>query len=255
VRQPRPHRLAAHPKRRLSPQIVQENPIVSKTGQRSQLKRKAGRRHLWRNILIALVAFTLFEYASTGQVNWPLTAAGRIQDALREYATRPGAGWREAADKLEELGSAREGRPIPAFGITGRVVRVADGDTLSVLDRSNTQHKIRLHGIDTPERDQRYGKRAWDALSEMVDGREVGVVVLGQDSYGRTDGTVYLGERNINLAMVAAGHAWWYRYYAPNDRPLQAAETAARDRQLGLWAEPDPVAPWDWRRQQKYASP
>ncbi len=209
----------------------------------------------WRNLLVALVAVSLFQYASQGEVTWPATAVKRVGDTLREYANRPGASWREAADKLEELGAAREGQPVPAFGITGRVVRVADGDTISVLDSNNTQYKIRLHGIDTPERDQRYGKKAWDALSTMVAGRSVGVVVLGKDSYGRTDGTVYQGERNINLAMVAAGHAWWYRYYAPDEHPLQAAEEKARSEKLGLWAEPNPIPPWDWRRQQKYGKP
>ncbi len=209
----------------------------------------------WRNILLALVAVSLYQYASDGRVSWPGAVFDKVGSSLREYANRPGASWREAADKLEELGAAREGQPIPAFGITGRVVRVADGDTVSVLDRNNTQYKIRLHGIDTPERQQRYGKKAWDALSDMVAGKTVGVVVLGKDSYGRTDGTIYLGEQNINLAMVAAGHAWWYRYYAPDEHPLQAAEEAARAKKLGLWAQPDPIPPWDWRRQQKYGKP
>jgi endonuclease YncB( thermonuclease family) len=135
------------------------------------------------------------------------------------------------------------------------VVRIADGDTLSVLDRNNTQYKIRLHGIDTPERDQRYGKTAWQALSAMLAGQTVRVVALGKDSYGRTDGIVYLGDTNINIAMVAAGHAWWYRYYAPDERPLEAAERSARERKLGLWAQRDPVPPWDWRRQQRYGNP
>ena len=74
-------------------------------------------------------------------------------------------------------------------------------------------------------------------------------------SLSMTDGTVYLDERNINLAMVAAGHAWWYRYYARNDHLLEAAEGKARAANLGLWGEPDPIPPWDWRRQQKYAKP
>ena len=218
-------------------------------------KHKTNRLRPWRNVLYALVAISLFQYLSDGSVTWPATVIDKVGGTLGQYANRPGASWREAADKIEEMGAAREGRPIPEFGLTGRVVRVADGDTLSVLDKHNTQYKVRLHGIDTPERNQRYGKSAWNALSAMVSGKTVGVVVLGKDSYGRTDGTVYLDGTNINLAMVAAGHAWWYRYYAPDDRPLQAAENAARAKKLGLWAEPDPLPPWDWRRQQKYAKP
>jgi len=206
-------------------------------------------------VLIAALAISLFQYADSGQVTWPAAIVSKVGDTLRDYADRPSASWREATDKLQEIGAAREGQPTPAFGITGRVVRVADGDTISVLDRTNKQHKIRLHGIDTPERDQRYGEEAWDALARMVDGRTVGVVVLGKDSYGRTDGTVYLDGRDINMAMVASGHAWWYRYYEPNNQALRAAEDVARTKQLGLWAESNPVPPWDWRRQQKYTKP
>lgn len=218
-------------------------------------KAKACRWHPWRNLLIALAAVSLFQYWSDGTISWPATVVGKVGDTLREYAGRPEASWREASGKLEELGAAREGTPLPDFDLSGRVVRVADGDTLSLLDKDNRQHKIRLHGIDSPEREQRYGKSAWNALADMVDGKRVSVVVLGEDSYGRTDGTIYLGDRNINLAMVAAGHAWWYRYYAPHDRVLAAAEERARKQRLGLWAQPDPVPPWDWRRQQRYAKP
>jgi len=209
----------------------------------------------WRNLVLALVGVSLFQYATSGEVTWPATVAEKIGSMLRPHTNGPQPSWRDATDKLEEMGAAREGRPTPAFGITGRVVRVADGDTVSVLDNNNTQHKIRLQGIDAPERNQRYGKKSRDALSGMVSGRNVGVVVLGKDSYGRSNGILYLGERNINLAMVAAGHAWWYRYYAPDDHPLKAAESKARATKLGLWAEPDPVPPWDWRRQQKYSKP
>jgi len=228
---------------------------VAGPSRRSSSSNKASRLRPWRKLLYALVAVSLFQYLSYGQVSWPKTVFDKVGDTLRDYASRPGASWREAADKLEELGGEREGKPLPEFGLTGRVVRVADGDTLSVLDRNNKQHKIRLHGIDTPEREQRYGKAAWDALADMVDGKTVNVVVLGEDSYGRTDGTIYLGERNINLAMVAGGHAWWYRYYAPNDRLLAATEEKARAEKRGLWAQADPMPPWDWRRQQRYSTP
>lgn len=210
---------------------------------------------MWRNLLLTLVALSLFQYFNDGTVSWPKSIVDKVSGTLRDYADRPQASWREATDKLEDLGAQREGSPPPDFGLTGRVVRVADGDTLSILDRNNTQHKIRLHGIDTPEREQRYGRAAWDALEAMVDGKTVSVVVLGEDQYGRTDGTVYLGDRNINLAMVAGGHAWWYRYYAPHNRLLAATEEKARKERLGLWAQPDPVPPWDWRREQRYSKP
>lgn len=221
--------------------------------QNKSSKRTASRWLPWRNLLIAVLAVSLYQYASTGQVSWPATVLDRITGTLGDYAGRPDASWRKATDKIEEMGAAREGQPTPEFGLTGRVVRVADGDTISILDKNNTQYKIRLHGIDTPERDQAYGKAAWHALSDLVAGRTVGIVVLGKDTYGRTDGTVYLDDANINLAMVAGGHAWWYRYYAPDNRLLEVTEQQARDAGKGLWANPDPMPPWDWRRQQRYS--
>lgn len=219
-------------------------------------KRSQGRRlRPWRNLLIAVLVISLFQYVKDGSVTWPAELVSSIRGTLGDYATRPEAGWREASDTLEELGAQREGRPLPDFDLTGRVVRVADGDTLSILDENNRQHKIRLHGIDSPEREQRHGKAAWDALEAMVAGKTVDVVVLGEDSYGRTDGTVYLGEQNINLALVADGHAWWYRYYAPHNRLLEDTEEQARQQKRGLWADTNPKPPWDWRREQRYSKP
>jgi len=211
------------------------------------------RRPLVRNILIALLALSLFQLATKGKVTWPGAAVEKLGGSLREYANRPDAAWRRAAARIEELGAAREGQPVPEFGLVGRVVRVADGDTLTILDRNNNQHKIRLHGIDSPERDQAYGKAAGKALSGLVAGETVGIVVLGKDRYGRTDGTVYLDEKNVNLAMIESGYAWWYRYYAPEEHLLEASEKQARTAQRGLWSDPDPTPPWDWRRQQRYS--
>jgi endonuclease YncB( thermonuclease family) len=135
--------------------------------------------------------------------------------------------------------------------LTGRVVRVADGDTVTILDRRNTQHKVRLYGIDSPERDQPYGKAAKNALVGLIDNRPVEVVVITKDSYGRTVGTLYRDGVNINEAMVAAGYAWWYQHFAPHERRLEEAEQRARAQRVGLWAEPQPMAPWDWRRRQR----
>ncbi len=139
----------------------------------------------------------------------------------------------------------------PDFDLTGRVVRIADGDTVSILDATNTQHKVRLYGIDTPERDQPFGKAAKTALMQQVDEKTVGVVVVTTDSYGRKVGTLYQQGVNINVAMVANGYAWWYQHYAPHERKLAMAEQQARAHRLGLWAAPHPIPPWDWRRRQR----
>jgi endonuclease YncB( thermonuclease family) len=204
-----------------------------------------------RKVVIVLALFSLVQYINTGTVRWPFAIYQKVSSTLSEYASRPEAGWRRAATSLEEIGAAREGETATDFDLTGRVVRVADGDTVSILDGSNTQHKVRLYGIDTPERDQPYGNAAKKALRQLVDEQPVGVVIVETDSYGRIVGTLYQGGRNINAAMVASGHAWWYQYYAPHEHLLQAAQQQARAKKLGLWAEPNPVAPWDWRRNKR----
>ena len=204
-----------------------------------------------RNIVVVLLGFSLLQYISTGQVTWPVDLYHQVTTTLKEYAARPDAGWRRAAEKMDEIGAAREGDPIPEFDFSGRVVRVADGDTVSVLDPSNTQHKVRLFGIDTPERDQPHGKASSRALAKLVDEKTVGVVIVETDRYGRTVGTLYLRDVNINLTMVENGDAWWYRHYAPHEHRLAESEQQAREAGRGLWANPDPVPPWKWRRENR----
>jgi endonuclease YncB( thermonuclease family) len=218
------------------------------------MSNKTGRAKRWRQlrvILFLLIGFSVVQYIDTGTVSWPEKVLHEVTQKLRDYATRPDAAWRQATEKLEEIGKAREGEPIPDFDLTGKVVRIADGDTVSILDKTNTQHKIRLYGIDTPERDQPYGKVAKRALAQLVDGKMVGIVVIETDRYGRTVGTLYRDGININVAMIAGGHAWWYQHYARNERKLAESEQQARRQRLGLWAEPNPVPPWKWRRGQR----
>jgi endonuclease YncB( thermonuclease family) len=141
---------------------------------------------------------------------------------------------------------------LHAQTITGKVVSVADGDTITVLDSERTQHKIRLAGIDAPERKQPFGQRAREHLSSMVAGRVVSVPAKKQDRYGRTVGVVIVEGRDANLAMVTAGLAWHYKKYeqeqAALDRQLYAeAEVKAKSARLGLWSDAAPIAPWDWR--------
>ncbi|QIB65924.1 thermonuclease family protein [Kineobactrum salinum] len=168
-----------------------------------------------RLVLILLGGLSLFQYLTLGEISWHRGALDSIGSTLREYATRPEAAWRRATGKLEQVGAAREGTPPSAFDLSGRVVRVADGDSLSLLDRDNKQHAIRLYGIDAPERDQPHGEAAGAALAALVENARIGVTVIEEDDYGRLVGTAYADGTNINLAMVRAGHAWWYRHYAP----------------------------------------
>lgn len=163
------------------------------------------------------------------------------------YAARPEAGWRKAADAIEDLGAAREAAPTE-FDIAGKVVRVVNGDTVHVFEGEGVQTKVNLFGIDAPNRNQAYYTQARDALAGMIAGQEVGVALVEHDQSGRTVGTIYLDGKNINRAMVQRGYAWWSRKYAKYDRSLQEAERYARAQKLGLWADTNPVAPWEWSR-------
>ena len=127
-----------------------------------------------------------------------------------------------------------------------RVVGVHDGDTLTCLDESNQQQKVRLAEIDAPEIGQDYGKVSREVLAEMVFGKTVDVAEEGKDRYGRWIGHLSLGGVDVNRQMVASGNAWHYVDYS-RDTSLAALEAQARSQRLGLWAQPNPVAPWDFR--------
>jgi endonuclease YncB( thermonuclease family) len=137
--------------------------------------------------------------------------------------------------------------------ITGKVVGVSDGDTITVLDASKKQHKVRLDGIDAPESNQDFGSRAKQSLSDLVFGKTVTVISSKKDRYGRTLGKVMLSDgKDINLEQIERGMAWFYRQYAkelqPEDaRSYEQAELAAREEKAGLWADPSPTPPWDFR--------
>lgn len=135
--------------------------------------------------------------------------------------------------------------------LTGRVVHLADGDTLTVL-ASGQQYRIRLWGIDAPESQQAFGQRAKQDLGDKVFGRTVSVEIKDRDRYGRLVGVVILDRRNINLEMVRDGMAWWYRHFAPTAIDFEQAEHEAREAQRGLWADPDPQPPWYFRMQERH---
>lgn len=134
--------------------------------------------------------------------------------------------------------------------ITGKIVGVTDGDTVTVLDEENQQHKIRLEGIDAPESGQDFGTAAKQQLSSKIFDKFPWIEWRESDKYGRILGHIYLDGRHINLEMVADGYAWHYKEYS-NDPRLANAETVARKKRIGLWTDPSPVAPWDFRHGDK----
>lgn len=138
--------------------------------------------------------------------------------------------------------------PALAETLTGKVVSIADGDTITLLDGSKTQHKIRLYGIDAPERGQDFGERSRQEISGLVFGKEVDVEVVDTDRYKRKVGKVHENGVYVNLVMVARGMAWWYRDYAKSDKDLEQAEARAKKAKRGIWSRADAVAPWVHRK-------
>ena len=145
---------------------------------------------------------------------------------------------------------------LNAATLQGRVVGVADGDTITVLDASNTKHKIRLQGIDAPEKAQAFGQRSKQSLSDLVYNKQVTVDFQKKDKYGRTLGKVLLNGTDICLEQIKLGMAWHYKQYASDqpkeDRALYAqSELDAKSKLTGLWSDNSPTPPWQFRRQQK----
>lgn len=143
--------------------------------------------------------------------------------------------------------------PLGAKTLEGRVVRVADGDTITILDRYKRQHKIRLYGIDAPELHQSFGRKSRQNLERLVAGRDVRVDVIDIDEYGRNVGLVKNGGVIANQQMVRDGLAWVYRYFCKQNfcRDWERLEQAARRARKGLWSEKNPTPPWKWRRAER----
>ena len=136
--------------------------------------------------------------------------------------------------------------PAAAQTVTGKVVAVHDGDTISIRSSSSTI-RVRLVGIDCPEARQPYSARAKRFTSQMVFGKTVTVHGEGLDRYDRLLGRVLVDGVDVNEALVRNGLAWHYQTGA-GDRRLAEAEKAARAARAGLWADADPIPPWRWRR-------
>jgi endonuclease YncB( thermonuclease family) len=140
-----------------------------------------------------------------------------------------------------------------AATLQGKVVGVADGDTITVLDATNTQHKIRLQGIDAPEKAQAFGQKSKQSLHQLVHSKQVTVDFDKKDKYGRTVGKVVLNGTDICLEQIKLGMAWHYKQYASEqtaiDREIYAkAELAARTDAIGLWKDKNSMPPWDFRK-------
>lgn len=146
--------------------------------------------------------------------------------------------------------------------LVGVVVHVVDGDTITVLDTDKNQHRVRVAGIDAPEKGQPFGNASKKTLAYMVANKDVRVEFQKYDRYGRIVGKVSVAPPDcptcaktidVGLAQVTSGMAWWYRRYAheqtPDDQKLyEVAEQEARAKKTGLWQDKNPLPPWEYRR-------
>ena len=215
-----------------------------------------------KSIFPLMLLVTVGQFYTEGAVTWPdylmRSADGYVRSIFQEL---PSFGEKERKSAIArpytELpkrestywgkGVTEEDYPTPdiPFGaVEHRVKRIVDGDTVYLKDGT----KVRLHGIDTPERDQPYGKQATRNLDRLIGGK-VFVREKDTDRYGRLVGVIYTPEGvNVNEAMVCNGSAWWYSRYAKFDTGLRDCQAKAQEEGLGLWADDDPMPPWEWRR-------
>jgi micrococcal nuclease len=155
-------------------------------------------------------------------------------DALSNYPATP-------ADSTNESQSI----------IRGKVISVSDGDTIDVLDQSRNTIRIRLFGVDAPETGQPFSKNAKQFISSQVSGKLVDVIQRDKDRFGRIIGDVMIEGRRLSVDIVAAGLAWHYVQFAPNDQELASAENFSRQSKNGLWSDIRHVPPWEWRKLSK----
>lgn len=199
------------------------------------------------------------------------TVAGRIRTALTSVgkgaAILPGIAQAALVLALAPVlgagcGSSGPAAPVtfaqedagPGLAFEGKVVGVADGDTITVL-RDREQIRVRLYGVDAPESGDAFGKVSKRFTSDLVFGRTVRVEAVDRDRYGRTVAKVFLPDgRSLGDELVRNGYAWWFRQYAATDRELERLEAGARRERKGLWADPNPIPPWESRAARRNAA-
>ncbi len=179
----------------------------------------------------------------TGRFNVRATLV-RVRDSKATLAKEDGRTLDVSVDQLADA-DQRYLEQFTEKALEGKVIAVADGDTLSIIENLRL-HRIRLEGIDAPESGQAWGTQAKKALSEKVFGQQVTVKWKTKDKYSRVLGHVYLGDRWVNKELIEEGMAWHYKQYS-SDADLDLAEKVARAEPRGLWRDFAPVPPWEYR--------
>ena len=148
---------------------------------------------------------------------------------------------------LAQIAPARTAEPIDARW-TGKVVGITDGDTIKVLTPDNRQVKIRLYGVDAPEKKQAFGTKAKEFLSSLIFGETVEIQPISIDLYGRTIAKVWIHGKDVGLTCIEYGYCWHYVQYCKKCTDYKNAQAKAKKQGLGLWADKNPIAPWKFRK-------
>jgi endonuclease YncB( thermonuclease family) len=139
--------------------------------------------------------------------------------------------------------------------LRGQSIKISDGDTFHLMSDDGVKYKIRIYGIDCPEKDQPFGEDATNRLGQLISEKNLQVKVRDIDAYGRVVGIVEIPDQDIqdvSWILISEGLAWWYKRYAPKDSLYEGAENMARYEGKGLWQEPGAsIAPWTWRKNKK----
>lgn len=135
--------------------------------------------------------------------------------------------------------------PIFLLAFDGKVIKVIDGDTITILTQNKEQIRVRLYGIDAPEKKQAYGDVSKKALSNMIAGKQVEIKEHGRDIYKRVLGAIFLNNVDINAKMVSNGYAWAFIKYS---KKYVEQEQFARKNKKGLWQDKNAIAPWEFRK-------
>ena len=134
--------------------------------------------------------------------------------------------------------------------VEGKVTRIIDGDSILVTDSKMVEYEVQLEGIDAPEMQQDFGKESTEGLSKLLKYKSVRLTWKSKDNFDRLLAQVYAGDKHINMEMIKTGMAWHFKKYN-KDEELAKAETEAREAKKGLWARESPMAPWDYRKENK----
>ena len=134
--------------------------------------------------------------------------------------------------------------PLSLFAFPAKVIKISDGDTITII-QNKQQIKVRLFGIDAPEKKQDYGQKSRQFLARLIAGQMVEIEPKGKDRYKRTLGIIHYKEQDINAQMVLNGYAWAYTKYS---KIYVDHERLARENKRGLWQSSNPTPPWEWRK-------